>query len=316
MLRIFLILVGFVLLVFVQQIQAISVQSQFVIFLIGIFLLGVPHGAADLLVATKNARFTKKNFSNSSFFLNYIGRLLLFAVTLWLFPLVGNLLFIFFAAYHFGETDLYQFKTNGLAGKLFVISYGLVILGVILLNHFEDIRPMMQQFDAGIKHQYFINWLDANRYTILSFLGVLFFATTFFYFSTNHVNQPQNGQFLVQFALLLLILYNLPMVLGFTFYFVVWHSVLSLKNIVDYLRKDGLFGLATITKQIFFYSLLAMSGILLFGFAGSMFVNKDTMMVYIFLGLAVLTAPHMQIMNEMYNSFRKLASINNGIAVI
>ncbi|MBC7721313.1 MAG: hypothetical protein H7068_04770, partial [Pedobacter sp.] len=104
MLRIFLILLGFALLVFEQQIQAISVQSQFVIFLIGIFLLGVPHGAADLLVATKNARFAKKTFSNSYFFINYIGRLLLFAATLWLFPLVGNLLFIFFAAYHFGET--------------------------------------------------------------------------------------------------------------------------------------------------------------------------------------------------------------------
>lgn len=315
MLRILLIIAGFLLLVFQQYIQAISVQSQFVIFLVGIVLLGVPHGAADLLVATKNAAIAKQIFSNSRFFINYIGRLLLFAATLWAFPLVGNLLFIFFAAYHFGETDLYQFKTNNLAGKLFVISYGLVILGVILLNHFEEIRPMMQQFDAGANHQSFINWIDVNRYTILSFFGIFFFAATFFYFSTNQRNQQQNGQFLVQFAMLLFILYNLPMVLGFTFYFVVWHSVLSLRNIVGYLHKDASFSLLTIIKQVAFYSLLAMVGIALFGFAGFMFVNNNTMMVYIFLGLAVLTAPHMQIMKDMYMSVRA-TNKNNAIAII
>ena len=304
MLRILLLVIGVLLLSFQQYIQAISIQTQFITFLLGIVFLGVPHGAADLLVATKNATVAKQNFSNTQFFLNYIGRLLLFAIILWLFPLFGNLLFIFFAAYHFGETDLHQFKTNGLTGKLFVISYGLVILGVILLNHFEEVRPMLQQFNAGIKHQNFINWLDVNRYTILSFLGVLFFATTFIYFATNQTNQQQNGQFLIQFALLLFILYNLPMVLGFTFYFVVWHSVLSLKNIIGYLYNGGLFGLSTIIKQVTFYSLLAMAGIVFFGFAGFMFVNNDTMMVYIFLGLAVLTAPHMQIMQEMYNSVR------------
>ena len=304
MLRILLLVIGVLLLFFQQYIQAISIQIQFITFLLGIVLLGVPHGAADLLVATKNARIAKKIFSSTYFFVNYLGRLLLFAAILWLFPLVGNLLFIFFAAYHFGETDLHQFKTNGLTGKLFVISYGLVILAVILLNHFEEVRPMLQQFNAGIKHQNFINWLDVNRYTILSFLGVLFFVTTFLYFATNQTDQQQNGQFLIQFALLLFILYNLPMVLGFTFYFVVWHSILSLKNIVGYLYNGGLFGLPTIIKQVTFYSLLAMLGIVLFGFAGFMFVNNDTMMVYIFLGLAVLTAPHMQIMQEMYNSVR------------
>ena len=97
------------------------------------------------------------------------------------------------------------------------------------------------------------------------------------------------------------------MVLGFTFYFILWHSVLSLRNITHYLSKDGLFSTKLIVKQIGLYSLLAMLGVILFGLTGSMFVSNNSMLVYVFLGLAVLTAPHMQIMQQMYKSIR-----NNG----
>jgi beta-carotene 15,15'-dioxygenase len=304
MVRMILLAAGFVLLICQQFIQPVSVQTQMILFLTGIVLLGVPHGAADLLVATQNAAGQQKTFSKFYFFLNYLGRLILFAALLWFFPLGGNLLFIFFAAYHFGETDLHAFKTNTLAGKLFVVSYGLLILGVILLNHFEEIKPLFMEFDAGLQHASFINWLDEYRYTILSFLGVFFFASTFFYFSTQSSSLQQHGDFIVQFALILFILYNLPMVLGFTFYFIVWHSLLSLRNIVSYLRKDGAFGSGLIVKQISIYSLAAMVGICLFGLTGAMFVNGSAMMVYVFLGLAVLTAPHMQIMHDMYKRIR------------
>jgi beta-carotene 15,15'-dioxygenase len=304
MIRIVLLIVGFVLLIVQQYIQPVPVKVQFIVFLIGIILLGVPHGAADLLVAARNTESNQRSFSRIRFFVNYLGRLLLFAAILWFFPLIGNLLFIVFAAYHFGETDLYRFNTNSIAGKLFVISYGLVILAVILMQHFEEVKPMLAAFDAGVQHAGFINWLDEYRNVILSFCGVFFFASTFFYFATSRSGQSGQGQFLIQFTLIVLILYNLPMMLGFTFYFIVWHSLLSLRNIVSYLRKDGLFSQGTIVRQVSFYSILAMVGICLFGLTGFMFTDTNVMVVYIFLGLAVLTAPHMQIMHDMYRSIR------------
>ena len=310
MIRKLLLLSGFALLIIQQYILLVSIKLQFVIFLSGIILLGVPHGAADLLVATRYAADKKHAFSKLYFFANYLLRIFLFGVVLWAFPLAGNVVFIFFAAYHFGETDLCQFKTNTIAGKLFVISYGLVILGVIILNHFEEVKPLLLQFDTGAQSGAFIKFISNQRYVILSFSGLLFFASTFFYFLTNKSASQIQGQFLVQFALILFILYNLPMVLGFTFYFILWHSVLSLRNITRYLSKDGLFSTKLIAKQIGLYSLLAMSGIVLFGLTGSMFVSNNTMLVYVFLGLAVLTAPHMQIMQQMYKSIR-----NNGDVV-
>ncbi len=305
MLRTILLLSGCILILFQQYILPVNNNTQFIIFLIGILLLGVPHGAADLLVATENSNSSKKSFSKSRFLVVYISRLFAFAAILWFFPLAGNLLFILFAAYHFGETDLYQFKTNSILGKAFVIFYGLLILSVILLHHFEEVKPLFEIFPAGKENANFINWLDLNRYKVISVSGILFFTATFIYFLRNsNAGTNDKGHFLIRFAVILLILFNLPMLLGFTFYFVVWHSVLSLKNITAYLRKNNSYTQKSINREMLLYSVLAMVGITLFGLTGFMFMNSHAMVGYLFLGLAVLTAPHMQIMHDMYCSLR------------
>jgi len=297
---------------FQQYITPFNTSVQFIIFLIGILILGVPHGAADLLVATQNANSSKKSFSKFRFFTVYLLRLFAFAAILWFFPLTGNLLFILFAAYHFGETDLYQFKTNTLSGKAFVIFYGLLILSVILLHHFEELKPVFQLFSAGKENVVFINWLDVNRYNVISVSGILFFTAAFIYFlQNNNTVSNDKGQFLIRFAVILLILFNLPMLLGFTFYFVLWHSVLSLNNIITYLRKNNSYTRNSINREIVLYSVLAIMGIALFGLTGFMFINSNAVVGYLFLGLAVLTAPHMQIMHDMYNSLRKLKHVEN-----
>ncbi len=282
----------------------VSQSVQYSFFFLGILILGVPHGAADLLVASQQATEHKKTFSTFRFLFNYILRLALFGLLLWLIPVVGFTLFIFFAAYHFGETDLYYFNTKGVFGKLFVISYGLLILGVILLQHFNEVVPLLQLFDAGKENILFIQFIETNRISILSLFALSFFAFTFIYFLLNQA-KPEEGKFLIHFAIVLVILFYLPMILGLSFYFIAWHSILSVTNIVGYLRKNNQHTMKKIMGQILLYSSIAIAGIVMVGLSGFMFVSNDTMMVYVILGLAVLTAPHMEIMHEMYHSFRK-----------
>ncbi len=305
MIRSILLTLGFMLLCIQNYIQPIDSKTQFIIFLSGIILLGVPHGAADLLVATRNADASKKVFSKSKFLSIYIARLFLFSSILWLFPVAGIVLFILFASYHFGETDLYQFKTDTLIGKLFVVSYGLVILCVILLHHFDEVKPILQLFQSGKENEALMNLIRDNRYYIMTISGTLFFICTFIYFLVKpNLGYNEKGEFLIRFAMILFVLFNLPMLLGFTFYFVVWHSVLSIKNIVQYLRNNDAYSQITIVKQILLYSGLAIAGIVMFGLTGFMVIDSNAIAAYTFIGLAVLTAPHMQIMHDMYNRLR------------
>ena len=304
MIRYLMLIGGIALLLLLQFVTSISADTQLFIFLAGIVVLGIPHGAADMLVANQTASIKKIGFSKIFFLVKYLFRLGLFAAMFWFFPVIANFLFILFAAYHFGETDLNNFKTESFAGKLFVVSYGMMILGVILLSHFDDIIPLFYLFESGRSNETLINFISGYRYNILSALTVFFFASTFIYFASTEKASFHNGQFLLQLAVLLFILFYLPMVIGFTFYFIMWHSMLSLRNIVHYLNINSKLSNTVIIKQLLLYSSLAMVGILIFGWSGMMFVSGDAVMVYVFIGLAVLTAPHMQIMYDMYNSIR------------
>ncbi len=290
-----------------QLVYAIPLQIQLIIFLAGIVLLGIPHGAADLLVAEKNSLNIGKAFSKVGFFIQYLGKIVAFGLVLWMFPVAGLLLFIILSAYHFGETDLYLFKTNTLAGKFFVITYGLVILNFILLAHAPEIEPLLLLYIPNLRHETLHQFLQLNARTIISVSLILFFASAFIYFITTEVNTFPPATFLVRFTVILVILYNLPMLLAFFFYFIVWHSTLSMRNIFSFLQRDNTCSATSIIKQIALYSSIAIAGVLLFGYSALMLTNYNVLVLDIFLGLAVLTAPHLHIMHNMYISLR----INN-----
>jgi len=303
--RMILLFLGLIFVLLFQQIPVhVSDEVQIYLFLTGILLLGVPHGAADLLVAEASAARSTKSFSPLRFLSIYLFRLMLFGFIFWFFPVFGNLLFVLFAAYHFGETDLYKFKTDTWMGKGFVIGYGLLILGFILLHHFEQLIPLFNLFSSGRDSGSLIRWIDSNRYLLLGGILLLFLITAFIYFSKHEVNSHDSGSFLVHLAVIILILYFLPMMLAFTFYFIIWHSLLSLQNILSYLTIEKKYSKLKIIKQIGFYSSLALIGIVLAGTGGFVFIHGQTLLVYVFIGLAVLTAPHMQVMHEMYSKIR------------
>jgi Brp/Blh family beta-carotene 15,15'-monooxygenase len=149
-----------------------------------------------------------------------------------------------------------------------------------------------------------ISFINEHRIVILCTLAAFFFLSTFVYF-VNNENTDQGGRFLVQFGIVLLIVYQLPLLLGFTFYFVCWHSILSVTNIFRYLKQDRDFSIAYTAKQITLYSLIAMAGISILGYLGMQWYSANGMIMSIFIGLAILTAPHMQIMYDMYKKIRQ-----------
>jgi beta-carotene 15,15'-dioxygenase len=304
MLRFLLFLTGILILTAHWLIQPVSANGQFIIFLTGIFFLGIPHGAADLLVAIQSAKTDKQTFSRVIFFTTYLSRIIIFGLLLYFLPALGLLVFLLFAAYHFGETDLYFFNTNLLIGKVLVSSYGLVILSVILLNNMEELQVIIQLSGFKIERFPMIGWFADNDKLVLSGSLLFFFINIFLYFLQVKDSSAISELFLVQFAVIVLLLFNMPLLLGFTFYFIVWHSVLSLQNITLYLRTGLKHSYISILKQISFYSALAFIGIIIVGIFGFMFISNQAIIIYIFMALAVLTVPHMQIMHDMYNKVR------------
>lgn len=279
---------------------------QLGIFMAGLIILGVPHGAADLLVADHVVRKDGGQFKALHFLAAYLGRILLFALVLWIFPVIGLVLFLLISAFHFGETDLSRHELTGLTGKIFTVAYGLLLLGILLLSHLDEVYPLLVFLDRGTDPSGWMAALERQRVTLLlTLFAALLLASILMHRRHPDFFRKWLSSEAIFFPIMLLLLWRLPLLVGFTFYFIGWHSVLSLHSIMKYLVRINGVSAGLVWKQILLYSGLAIAGTMLIGASGFMFSEVNAMLWYAFMALAVLTGPHMEVMHDMYGALRK-----------
>ena len=294
----------------------IDPKVQMIILLTLVILVGVPHGALDFLVDEQTKVALQQNFSIKKFVILYLFRLFSFAL-IWIFPWVAFSIFMVFSIYHFGETDMAGLlKTKKKAGVLY-FAYGAFILGVLLLVHLPQIKDTLPVIKNFVENSDLYLLLEANRYLIIMALGFIFIVAIVYQKSIDNieVSLPQ----LVRLIVLLAIITLLPLLMAFTFYFALWHSILSVRNIFSYFKSfnnDKKF--AIICNKSILFSLLALGGMFMIFFVLNYFLPDMNMLFALLIILSVLTLPHLQVMHRMYqnlnikkNSLPVLVTSNN-----
>jgi Brp/Blh family beta-carotene 15,15'-monooxygenase len=295
---------GLVLVLLNYGIGGVSEPVQLKVFIAGLILFGIPHGAADRLVASKNISFQKNRNSNLSFNFYYLGSITLFSLLLFTFPFIGTCIFILLSAYHFGESDLQRIGTSTFLGKIVLFNYGLSVLGVIFLPNIPELLDSIRPMVSSTLLLQILNQIDVHHRIILNVILLIFAGSTLLYFLKNKHAFRQCRQELMLNILLLPILYVLPMLLSFSFYFLLWHSVFSMKTILQYLLKNNDLGRRSVAKEILGNSAIALLGIGIFSIIASLGKQHYNLVIYAVFGLAVLTAAHMQVMHQMYKQIR------------
>jgi len=260
-----------------------------------IALVGIPHGAIDHIIFMEHNRV-----SPVVFYCFYVGAMGLFIAMWLLFPCVSLVLFILLSAYHFGQSrfsDLEQLPhtVNGLLSW----SWGCSILfGLFyyknaelagLLQSAPDIAQLEGAFDIQI-----YAWLLPFS-TLLTFL-LLVWALLRRYIQTE--------RFLSEIYFLLLIhlcFYALPLLVGFTLYFITLHAASVLSEEFHFLRirRPGL----SVWKFIFLlmpYTLLSvLGGSILFFLVHYGWVDTSNLLLA-FILVSALTLPHSIVMHGFY----------------
>ena len=278
----------------------IDPKTQMIVLLSLVFLVGVPHGALDFLVDEQNKEALQQKFSIKKFVSLYLLRLFSFAL-IWIFPWVAFSIFMVFSIYHFGETDMAGLlKTKKKAGILYV-AYGSFILGVLLLVHLPQIKDTLPVIKNFVENSDSYLFLEANRYLIIMALGFMFVIAIVYQKSIDNieVTLPQ----LVRLIVLLAIITLLPLLMAFTFYFALWHSVLSVRNIFSYFKSfNNNKKFAVICYKSILFSVLALGGMVMLYFVLSYFLPDMNMLFALLIILSVLTLPHLQVMHRMYQN--------------
>ena len=251
-----------------------------------ILLAGIPHGAADILIAR---RMIRSNYLWLSLFLISYLFIAAFIVVIWfLMPLLSLIIFLTISISHFGLMDTKKTKTLPLR-YLRVVIYGSTPIIIPATFHTIDVTHLFSLLIFE-EHTVLATYI-ANLFPIWFLSCVIFFVAG---------GKSLKNQFL-EILLLAGVLAYLPPLWGFAVYFCFVHSsrhIQQLSNSLGSLNYDDyLFLIVTVLISIVTIVIGA------FHFADETFdigIIKAT-----FISLAALTVPHMLLI-DTYKGLKRL----------
>jgi beta-carotene 15,15'-dioxygenase len=299
-----LLLVGLFTLLYHLFLVPIGNDTQMIILLSLVLIVGVPHGALDFLVDEQNETLQNNAFSITKFVGVYLTRLFAFAL-FWFLPWLAFTLFIIFSIFHFGETDMSAIVKPNKYAVLLYFSYGSFILSILLLFHLSEIQDSLPAVSVFLKeHNIYSSLIKFTPHIIILF-STLFISTLLMQKRKGFIREISLYE-IVQFVGLLLVLIYLPLMLAFTFYFALWHSILSVRNIFSYFKNyNSSKKFTLICGKSLLFSFLALGSIIGLYFVMKVYMPDFNMLFALLIVLSVLTLPHLTVMHGMYKNYSK-----------
>ncbi len=280
--------------------QAVDMSIQLLLCLIGIALVGIPHGAIDHIIYME-----ERQPQPILFYSFYFGLMGMYTLCWVYFPVLSFVLFLLLSAYHFGESQFsdLDLSSKGLKWGLNFVWGCSIMSGLILYNLDELIVlsksiPDVAQFVIVYESEIFI-WLVvvSSVTTVAVLLHIL------------KLNQINIERLLREFYLLILIhfcFYALPFMIAFTLYFVTLHSARVLTEEFDYLRKKRLnFSYENFIKLLFPYTLVSVVGSAILLYLSYVGIIKISGVMLALIFISTLTLPHSFVMNDFYRKLNE-----------
>ena len=270
-----------------QLFSSISIETQIITSTFFIMLVGIPHGSLDhLLLPTQNFK------SKLKFYIFYLG-LILLNLIVWSFShILGLLVFFFISSYHFGESQLYRFNLkNNLITHFTYFFWG---CSVILSFLYYNIDEFVTLSNSYVDTQNLLINVNLNLFSYLFFFcnGItLMLFLSFIYRLKMKVSDILSEVFFLFVIHLSSFLF--PLLICFTLFFIVLHSLPSLVNQYKYFQTTkNNFALRDFIYLMAPYSLVSIFFILFISFCSYIeIINYSIPLISIIL-ISVITLPH------------------------
>jgi Brp/Blh family beta-carotene 15,15'-monooxygenase len=255
--------------------------------LFGIILLtiGIPHGALDHLLV--NPHISNKGLVK--FILKYLSIIILYLMVWIIMPVPALVIFLLMSAYHFGQSHFlgnqlqYRKKTSYLMTGVFYLS-------VIFWGDFEQTASILSVI-VDIKALQNYGW-----YCILGSFSLVNILTI--------KNSLKDWHWYgIEMLVIGLLLYQLPLLIGFIIYFGFWHALPSMTEefhtLKRYLGKDQL---KNFIKRMVPFTVASFGGmwmILAVFYPGS---DPEELTLLFFILVSLISAPHIWYMHHFLES--------------
>ncbi len=296
--RKYLLFAGLILVMSIQLIPlAEDIQLYFLILMIA--LTGVPHGSLDYFIERQSRILNNQKISIQAFLAKYLFSMLLYGITWWLFPALSLIAFIAMAAYHFGEID-WPLRTNNKLDSVLYSIYGFLLIAFILTSHIGSAAPILETIvQKKLTAAFWLHWGTILFPYICALLAINLLIISYIH---SQLGWKRNvlHQFIAQSVVLISIIYWLPLYLSFGFYFGLWHSFISFDLIRKQMKlNNDLPGWISMVKMAIPFTTIAWLGIIILIFAFSAFQSEWLLLSNLFMGIAILTLPHLQVFTKI-----------------
>jgi Brp/Blh family beta-carotene 15,15'-monooxygenase len=272
-----LIFVALFLCILYQFSPALYLPLQWVLLISGFLWVGLPHGALDHLLESRNI----SGKITSRFVAKYVGIMALYFVLWWILPVFSFIIFILYSAFHFGQSDMEEWNVSR-QKNIKALVWGVLLLGMLLFPHMNEVADIAG--GMGVKLNAGIDW---------DLVG-LFFAISAFGWGVVGKNK-----FMVLSTCMLILTAALPVLSAFGLYFIGQHSL----NGWSHLKK----GMQVSGKILFFKAfpftagaLLLMAAALSLPLFGILPGSDESWISLFFVFLACISMPHVWAMHRFY----------------
>ncbi len=279
----------------------VSPSIQLIFCMPFILLLGIPHGAIDNVLYINKKKLSQTKFI--SIYLLFVG----LNVLLWVIkPDFAYVAFLLLSAYHFGQSQFSHYlKNSGLINKSLYLFWGIAILSALVFFNLEEIGLIMNDY-KDFAAFYNVHDETVMRYifgssTIITLLLLAYLTIA----RTLRFETLMMELFLL--AAVFVCFYFMPLLVGFTLYFVILHSLKVLREEFSFLaiERKG-FSVREFIKLVAPFTMLSIFGIgFLFALIALEFLQLSYGYVFLII-VSSITLPHAFVMNRFYNilSFR------------
>ena len=268
------------------------------LFAVALILAGIPHGAADHLIFRLLARQQSLKWKERWFYAGYLGIAAVYAVLWWAMPWAAFLAFLLISALHFGESNWSRTElANPVIKSITELIWGAAIIGVPVLLYSESSFIIIEEITGSP--------IRVPAETVNYTLWFLLLSNAICLIVLRSLRLLDNAALLREsaaFALLMLLFWTTPLLVGFSVYFVFWHSLGTVRDQVEALRRcDPSFSQSKYLWQLFPFTALSLAGLaIMYWFMGDL-LNRGANLGVLFLFVSIITVPHAILMNQFYN---------------
>ena len=247
---------------------------------INVLTIGIIHGANDLYIISKIRKTTTKQHFGYLFVI-YVLFVFVMVFALYRFPIWSLLLFVVISSFHFGEQQWYQ-KTIAKSAKVhfFYAAFGFMLFALLFFTNKSQTAHIILEITQEQPSGYLF-----DRFLI--FASGIF---TIFLIIIYKEIKPQLFIQSIGFLSLLFLFSQTSLLWSFSVYFVLWHSLPSLKEQATLLYLHDSSPIRSYVKSAIPYWLLSLIGLT----AAILFIDNEIISLtsLFFAFLAAITIPH------------------------